>query len=97
MWINAEEVKPPPGKKVFCSFINRQGNRRRICGHYLPALFMESDPDTDAEIEWSDDEETAYYKEGWYENIENWDDYAFIAVCEGVVTHWTPLPDHPET
>ena len=94
--IDVKEELPPTGQKVNASFQNRLGKRRMICGHYIRKFTVESDPDAEAAIEWSDDDETAYYKEGWYENIENWDDFSFIAVCEGVVTHWEFLPKHPE-
>lgn len=32
---------------------------------------------------------------GWYEYQDNWDDYAYIFVNNGEVTHWMPLPPPP--
>lgn len=50
------------------------------------------------EIDCEYDETTdAYYiPEGWYELIEHWDDYAFVAIGDSyTVTHWLSLPDPP--
>lgn len=35
-----------------------------------------------------------YLPEGWHEMIDNWDEYASVAINRKV-THWTPLPDPP--
>ncbi len=40
--------------------------------------------------------DTTYVPEGWYECINNLDDYTFVAVSEGVITHWMPLPEAPD-
>jgi hypothetical protein len=44
---------------------------------------------------WNDyvEEEDEYYvKEGWYETIENWDDYTEVYVNDYKVIAWQPLP-----
>ena len=33
---------------------------------------------------------------GWYECIDNWDDYTEVAIHEGEPTHWMPLPAPPQ-
>ena len=55
---------------------------------------MFADPDTEC-VEYSELEDAYYVTEGWYELIDNWDEYARIAVNEGVVTNWMPLPAAP--
>ena len=40
--------------------------------------------------------DTTYAPEGWYEVIDNFDDCTFVAVSEGVITHWMPLPEAPD-
>jgi len=32
---------------------------------------------------------------GWYECINNWDDYTEVAIHEGEPSHWMPLPAPP--
>lgn len=93
---DASEELPPNELKVLAEFRNSHGKWRRICAHYIRRYSVESDVDTEAEFEWSDDEETAYYLEGWYENIENWGDFTSIAVSEGVIEYWYFLPPLPE-
>ena len=44
---------------------------------------------------WNDyvEEEDEYYvNEGWYETIENWDDYTELYVSDYKVIAWQPLP-----
>lgn len=36
-----------------------------------------------------------YYPAGWWELVDNWDEYAFVKVVEGEITHWMPLPELP--
>lgn len=33
---------------------------------------------------------------GWYECIDNWDEYSQVAINEGEPTHWMPLPTPPK-
>ena len=54
--------------------------------HSLDDEFGEYDEATD----------TTYVPEGWYEHINNLDDYTLVAVSEGVITHWMPLPEAPD-
>lgn len=45
---------------------------------------------------WNDyvEEEDEYYvNEGWYETIENWDDYTELYVSDYKVIAWQPLPE----
>lgn len=45
---------------------------------------------------WNDyvEEEDEYYvNEGWYETIENWDDYTEVYVNDYKVIAWQPLPE----
>jgi len=37
-----------------------------------------------------------YLKEGWYELIDNWGDYSSVAIVEGKVDYWLPIPPAPE-
>jgi len=45
--------------------------------------------------EYDETTDTYYWAAGWYECIDNWDDYSHVAVSEGAVTHWMQMPDAP--
>ena len=62
---------------------------------WTAAKTEEADGDAEACIEYDEAADTYYVTEGWYECIDNWDDYSSVAVTEGEVTHWMPLPQPP--
>lgn len=97
-WIPVTERLPNCGQAVLAYYLNRQGIRRRIRAEYVTRWTVEAemfaDPDTEC-VEYSELEDAYYVTEGWYELIDNWDEYARIAVNEGVVTRWMPLPAAP--
>jgi hypothetical protein len=41
-------------------------------------------------------DDTFYVPEGWYECIDNWDDFTSILINEGVIDYVMPLPKPPE-
>jgi hypothetical protein len=45
----------------------------------------------------SEEKDNYYVPEGWYEQLENWNEYGSLPVIEGDITHWIPLPDSPES
>jgi hypothetical protein len=93
--IPVAERLPGLGIKVIAHYINRCGKARTIIAEWVPA---KSRKDEDCGFEGSEyDEETDCYwwPEDWYEQIDNWDDYTAIAVHEGEITHWQPLPKLP--
>ena len=93
-WIPVTEQMPNPGNVVLAAYKNRCGNWRRIRARWIPAKTVESDGDSD--IGEYDEATDAYYDpEGWYECMDNWDEYAYIVVTHGDVTHWMPLPEAP--
>lgn len=97
-WIPVSERLPACGRAVLAYYLNRQGMGRRIRAEYVTRWTVEAemfaDPDTEC-VEYSEQDDTYYVTEGWYELIDNWDEYARIAVNEGVVTSWMPLPAAP--
>ena len=97
-WISVNERLPNCGHAVLAYYLNRQGMGRRIRAEYVTRWTVEAemfaDPDTEC-VEYSELEDAYYVTEGWYELIDNWDEYARIAVNEGVVTNWMPLPAAP--
>jgi hypothetical protein len=97
-WTPVAEALPNSGVKVLACYRNRLGNLRRIRAMWTAAKTEEADSD-DAETcsEYDEATDTYYVTEGWYECIDNWGDYSSVAVTEGDVTHWMPLPPDPST
>ena len=89
------ERMPHSGAVVLAAYRNERGEWRRIRAQWIEAKTLESG--CDSEIgEYDEETDTYYDPEGWYERINNWCDYTHIAVYEGVVTHWMPLPEPPK-
>jgi hypothetical protein len=93
-WVNVGERLPAVGQTVLACYRNAANKVRRIRAKWVSARTVEASP----EDEWGEyDEATDTYwtPQGWYEQIDNWGDYSSVAVCEGEVTHWMPLPPLP--
>lgn len=93
IWIEVAETLPECGKKVLAYFENANGKPRRIMAYHADANSIESDSeDNYGAYEYSEEEDTYYLHEGWYENNEfdeiNW-------MVDGKITHWMTLPDPP--
>ena len=94
-WTSVKDAMPKSGVKVLACYKNSHGNLRRIRAKWTAAKTVEAN----AEYDWGEhDEETDTYwtPEGWYECIDNWDEYSSVMVSEGEVTHWMPLPLAPD-
>lgn len=93
-WISVAEQMPPSGLKVLATYVNRAGKRRTICAEWVAAKTVESSDSSD--IGEYDEEADMYFDpEGWYEQMDNWEEYTALAVTEGEITHWQRLPPHP--
>jgi hypothetical protein len=90
------EGLPEAGQKVIAYYLNALGNRRTILAEWVPAKSRTDDCLVqDDSTEYDEETDEYYWPEGWYESIENWDDYGAVFVNEGVITHWQPLPAGP--
>ena len=99
-WISVEERLPESGEHVLAYYTNSFNKGRRIRAEYVAAMIREvdwdmADPDTQC-VEHDEQSDCFYLTAGWYELMDNWDEYSSIAVVEGVVSHWMPLPKGPE-
>ncbi|MFZ2736657.1 MAG: DUF551 domain-containing protein [Burkholderiaceae bacterium] len=95
IWTPVSESMPTSGKIVLAFYRNINGKARIIRAHWIAAKTQEAD--SEQELFEYDEEADAYFTpEGWYENINNWDDYSSVTVHEGQITHWMPLPDAPK-
>ena len=99
-WISVTERLPDSGKHVLAYYTNSFSKGRRIRAEYIAPKSREVDwecADTDTQcVEHDEESDSFYLTEGWYELMDNWDEYSSIAVVEGVVSHWMPLPKGPE-
>jgi hypothetical protein len=93
-WIPTVEQMPETGRVVLACYENHLGNVRRIRAAWVAAKTAESG--WESKIGEYDEASDCYYDpEGWYEQIDNCPDYSAVAVHQGEITHWMPLPDPP--
>lgn len=79
------ETAPKTGRKVILFYLNRNNLPRTVMARWL----------TDEEAAETDADGVGL-EGGWYECIDNWDDYTEVAIHEGEPTHWMPLPAAPQ-
>lgn len=91
-WISVESALPE--KYCLAVYENSRGRQNIIRAMYVGKFQIEASGD-DCYTEINDENDTEYLREGWYELIDNWGEYSSVHVCEGVVTHWQPLPALP--
>ena len=93
-WVSVEDRLPKAHKVVIATFKNERGNSRTVCGYYIRRFETVSEGEDGFE-EYCEEKDEYFCCEGWYENIENWDEYTAVHVSEGKITHWMPLPEPP--
>jgi hypothetical protein len=82
-WHPIESV-PKTGRKVILFYKNRLHVGRTVIARWL----------TDEQATEIDGDDVGL-EGGWYECIDNWDDYTEVAIHEGEPSHWMPLPAPP--
>lgn len=94
-WISVED-RLPEGTCLASYQPHHRGHKPRIIrAVYFKQYQIQASGDDGESIEYNEADDTDYIKAGWYERIDNWGDFASVAVCEGIVTHWMPLPAAP--
>jgi hypothetical protein len=78
------ESAPKTGRKVILFYKNRLNVGRTVIARWL----------TDEQATEIDADDVGL-EGGWYECIDNWDDFTEVAIHEGEPSHWMPLPAPP--
>lgn len=95
-WVSVGDRMPQVGSIVMAYYKNSHGHDRRIRAKWIPAKTLEASHDCDGEAEYDEATDTYYCPEGWYECMDNWDEFRAIFVHEGDITHWMPMPPTPD-
>lgn len=91
------ETAPKDGRVVLFHYLNRLGKSRIVRGFYAPKFCIEQDVEYGEFIDYDEITDRYFLPEGWYESIENWDEYSSVSLeAEYEPTHWMPLPDPPQ-
>jgi hypothetical protein len=86
----------PKSTVILVFYKNRSGKGRIVKAAYVEKFTEESNGDYDEFADYNEATDCYYTPEGWYEYIDNWDDFSHIKIGEGTPTHWMPLPKPPE-
>lgn len=93
-WIPVSERLPESGERVLaCCRVKwlGGGGRTYVCAAFHSAPKTETCVfSDDIDMEYDEETDEYYLPEGWWEVINNWDDYSFVAIGD-FVTHWMPL------
>ena len=84
----------PSGVKLIAQYQNELNNSRQVMAVRYEQFQREHDSDNeDLEGEYCAAKDAFYWPAGWYEMIENWDNYTHVAMDAPI--KWRPLPAPP--
>lgn len=94
MWIDANKQKPLTKKPVLIAYTVSDHNIPAITmGWYTPSKTVESDSfEGEVDDEYDEENDRYYMKEQWVDE-SNESEYHYSI---SNVSHWMPLPDHPD-
>jgi hypothetical protein len=91
------ETAPKNGSRMLLAYRNSMQNWRRVIAFYAPKLTIEQNDDGDGWSEYDEANDRYCLPEGWYECVDNWDEYSSVYIAGIDPTHWMPLPPPPES
>ncbi len=89
------ETAPKDGIRLLLAYQNSHQKWRRVIAFYAPKLSVEANDDGSDWCEYDEATDRYFLPEGWYECIDNWDDYSYVHIGENTPSHWLPLPPPP--
>lgn len=92
MWQDIDNA-PQDGRNILIYYKNDCNKDRIIKAKYINKFTEESHEDF---ADYSEEKDEYYTPEGWYEDIDNWDEYSHVKINH-IPTHWQPLPEPPPT
>ena len=93
-WISVKDKMPDSGLTVLACYKNSGQLIRRVRAMWVAAKSVESGCDSYIG-EYDEESDTYYDPEGWYEKIDNWEEFTALMI-DHPVTHWMPLPSAPK-
>lgn len=90
-YVSVKYEMPKNGAMVIATYNNKQGNRRYIIAYFVEQYSYPSYIE-DEQFEYCEKDDIYYLKKGWYEQLDNWDDYTSIYVFENKVDYWMEIP-----
>lgn len=86
----------PQHENVLITYQNELGKSHVIKARFVPRFTEETDSYLYESCDEYDEANDRYTLiEGWYEQIDNWDDYSEVFIHHKP-THWQPLPTPPK-
>ena len=92
-WLPIESA--PKGRTVLVYYKNNNGKGRIIRARYVEKYTEEETGESDLQCDYSEEKDCYYWPEGWYEEIENYEEYGSVKFKQNI-THWMPLPAAPQ-
>ena len=87
-------VTMPTNKQVLIAYTRQGHSKQSVIKAYYCEQYDEEAGDQNDNSEYCEADDTYYIPAGWYEVIENWEDWSSVAIF-GVITHWMELPELP--
>lgn len=83
----------PTNLHILVHYKNSLGKSRIVKARFIPKFTEEND--NGEFCDYHEERDIYYDPEGWYEAIDNWDDFSHVAFCNGEPDFWMPLPEPP--
>jgi hypothetical protein len=95
-WMKVDECMPLPGLPVLVAYQNERGHWRCIRAEWVEVKTQVAYGDDEEYADYDEETDEYYAPQGWYELVNNWDDYRSLKVYEGKPSHWMYLPPMPD-
>ncbi len=95
-WIKVEDRLPDTCRHVLARYYNCNNFKRTVVAQFIKRFTEEAVEDgcdhRELNSEYCEERDASFVKEGWYECLDNWEEYSSILIGEGVVVEWMELP-----